>query len=72
MGGGVGGGEEAVRPVWRGWPWIAGDDAAGGLGDGDGRGEVHVVAQVALVDVRRPATGREPGHRQRASSRPAG
>ena len=43
----------------------AGDDAAGGLGDGDGSGEVDVVAQVALVEVRRPASGREPGHRER-------
>ena len=63
MGGCVGGREEAVGCGVERLAANPGDDAPGGLGDGDGSGEVDVVAQVTLVDVRRPAAGREPGTR---------
>ena len=65
MGGFVGGGEQAADAGVQRLAADAGDDTAGCLGDGDGGGEVDVVAQVALVDVRRPAPGRQPGQRQR-------
>ena len=64
MGGFVSSGEQAAGPGVERLAVDAGDEQPAAR-RWRGRGEVDVVAKVALVEVRRPAAGREPGQRQR-------